>query len=192
MQIEMTPSQQNAYEELLHKTRQVNRRPKYLLLGGAQTGKSFLLQQLAGEHGFRYCNFTRDYLAEFMNERWMEGVAFYHLEGFLRQKFSTLEDQVLILDEVDSVLMLISHGDEYRQVQLIKQFLALDHAVPYILASAIFNESTMQRVARENPERVVRLYFLNQDKKHIQQKYFDNIGIFNFNHIVNLRQMLGK
>lgn len=191
MQIEMTPSQQNAYEELLHKTQQVNRRPKYLLLGGAQTGKSFLLQQLARDHGFRYCNFTRDYLAEFVNDRWMEGIAFHHWESFLRQKF-TLEDQVLILDEVDSVLMLISHGDEYRQVQLIKQFLALDHATPYILASAIFNESTMQRVARENPDRVVRLNFLNQDKKHIQEKYFDNIGIFNFNHIVNLRQMLGK
>lgn len=186
----MTPSQQNAYKELLHKIQQVNRRPKYLLLGGAQTGKSILLQQMAKDHGFRYCNFTREYLAEFMNSRWMEGMAFHHWESFLRQKSFTQQGQLLILDEVDSTLMVISQGDERRQVQLVKQFLTLDHPTPYILASAIFNEDIMEKVARENPENIVRLYFLNQDKKHIQEKCFDNVGIFNFNHIVNLRQML--
>ena len=192
MQIEMTPSQQNAYEELLHKIQQFNRRPKYLLLGAAQTGKSVLLQRIARDHGFRYCNFTSEYLEEFMNGRWMEGIAFHHWESFLRQKFSAQQDQLFILDEVDSALMAICKRDEHRQVQLIKQFLTLDHATPYILASAIFSEDIMQKVARENPENVVRLYFLNQDKKYIQEKCFDNVGIFNFNHIANLRQMLRR
>lgn len=185
------PSQKEAYKELIGNLQKTSRRKKLLLLGPPQTGKSELLKVIAEENGFTYCNFTREHFQVFMQKKWLESLAFNHFENYLRQQFeSRIERTTVILDEIDSVLMALTSKDEMKLQLFVTQFLTLDHHTPYILASAIFSESVMRKLLQQYPEQCVHLYFTSEDKKFLQEEFLYNIGIFDFNKITNVRQMI--
>ncbi|HCS73734.1 MAG TPA: hypothetical protein DIW17_07655 [Clostridiales bacterium] len=186
----LMPSQQLAYDELLDKLKQAGRRKKILLLGRPQTGKSYLLQELARKNGFRYVNFTREILGDWLSERWLDSLSFQLFEAILRERVErSSRGQTILLDEVDSAVMLLTAGDRTLRQIFARQFFALDHSTPYILSTSVYSEPEMDQLMVGQAQRTVALRFTQADKMFVKERFFNNVGLFKMAEISNLRQM---
>lgn len=187
---ELMPSQQQAYEQLVSKLSHPGRRQKFLLLGRSQTGKSYLLQYMAEEKGYRYINFTREILPAFVGKRWLDSLNFQVLEEILRDKVERESGgTTAVIDEVDSAIMLLTSGDKPFRSIFTKQFLSMDHSTPYIISTSLFPEEEMNKLAGDNPQQIVVLGFTQQDKIFVKERFFNNVGLFNMAETNNIRQM---
>lgn len=195
MPIELMPSQQIAYQQLVKMIDKVDRRKKYLLLSGPRTGKTTLLKKWAEDMQFVYINYTREILAELIKTGLPDNIRFYDFENKLK-KYITDQGfaigQVVIIDEVDSAIMLMTKGLPDKLRRWANTYLSLDHSFTYILSSSIYNNHLIDQMSIEHPEKLVQLFFNNSDKKYIQEKLFANVGLFDFTQIQNISQMINK
>ena len=95
----------------------------------------------------------------------------------------------VLLDEVDSAVMLLTAGDRTLRQIFARQFFALDHSTPYILSTSVYSEPEMDQLMVGQAQRTVALRFTQADKMFVKERFFNNVGLFKMAEISNLRQM---
>lgn len=187
------PSQELAIEWYLSYDNVYYRRSNGLMLGSAQIGKSYLAEHLPKEDDkFLYVNFTKEYLEDFVQSKYIYDISFQDFQVFLRDTFGDLREKTIILDEIDSLISLLIQGDKINLPILYKQFIELDQATNYIFISSIYDKDLLKRLKSIYHSRVNEQKFTSKDKNYIIAEEFKYLNVFDLSKIKNLRQMLVK
>ena len=186
------PSQREYLNKILELEDKNYRRENIILFGSSQTGKTELVRYLSKENKkYTYKNFTKEYLENFVSNKRLKTIEFPDLQQFLRKTFIENEknNEIVILDEIDSVISIITENDKQKLLVLYKQFLTMDQSIKYIFITSSFDQSIVEKLIARFNERVLIMPFCKEDKEFIVKTYFNNINLFELEKITNLRQM---
>ncbi len=195
MHIKLMPSQREYLNKILELEDKNYRRENIILFGGSQTGKTELVRYLSKENKkYTYKNFTKEYLKKFVSNKRLQTIEFPDLQQFLRKTFieSEKNNKIVILDEIDSVISIITENDKQKLLVLYKQFLTMDQSIKYIFITSIFDQNIIEKLIARFNERVLIMPFCKKDKEFIVKTYFNNINLFELEKITNLRQMFNR
>lgn len=195
MSIKLMPSQKRLYENIITKEEKYFRRNNIILFGKQQIGKTELVKYISQKgKNYKYVNFTKKHLENFMSGKRLNSIRFNDFQDYLRITFNNEANKNtrVILDEIDSVVIVITGGDSHRLLNLYKQFLYMDLSTEFIFVSSIFNDFILSNLLNDFRDRIYILDFKNADKKHIIKHFFSNIGLFDIENITNLRQLLDR
>lgn len=195
MHIKLMPSQREYLNKILELEDKNYRRENIILFGGSQTGKTELVRCLSKENKkYIYKNFTKEYLENFVSNKRLQTIEFPDLQQFLRKTFieSEKNNKIVILDEIDSVISIITENDKQKLLVLYKQFLTMDQSIKYIFITSIFDQNIIEKLIARFNERVLIMPFCKKDKEFIVKTYFNNINLFELEKITNLRQMFNR
>ncbi|WP_077369754.1 ATP-binding protein [Anaerosalibacter sp. Marseille-P3206] len=192
MHIQLMPSQKEYLNRILELENKNYRRENILLFGASQTGKTELARYLSKENPrYIYKNFTKEYLEGFVSTKRLRTIEFPDLQLFLRKIFIENEknNEIVILDEIDSVISVITENDKHKLISLYKQFLTMDQPIKYIFLTSIFDQNMIEKLIAQFSERVLAMPFCREDKEFIVKTYFNNINLFELDKVTSLRQM---
>ena len=187
------PSQKQLYENMVDKKEKYFRRNNIILFGKQQIGKTELAKYISQKgKNYKYVNFTKKCLENFMSGKRLNNIRFNDFQDYLRITFNNEANKNtrVILDEIDSVIIVITGGDSYRLLNLYKQFLYMDLSTEFIFVSSILNDFILSNLINDFRDRIYILDFRKADKKHIIKHFYSNIGLFDIESITNLRQLL--
>ena len=191
MSIQMMPSQQELYDDLLNTQKSVNRRNHRIVLGYPQIGKTEVLIKLSKSLDCTYCNFAIEYLEEFLMNKRLENIQFYDFSSFIKTKFTLNNDKkIVVLDEVQEIISILTHNDIEKLRRFCEQFLSLDHSVDFILCMSICNMGFVKDLRERYSDRILQLSFSRNDKIFLKKNLLDNVELFDLDEISNIRQML--
>ncbi len=189
------PSQKQLYEDMVDKKEKYFRRNNIILFGKQQIGKTELAKYMSQKgKNYKYVNFTKKHLENFILGERLKNIRFNDFQDYLRITFNSEADKNtrIILDEIDSVIIVITEGDSYRLLNLYKQFLYMDLSTEFIFVSSIFDNFILSNLINDFRGRIYILDFKKADKKHIIKHFYSNIGLFDTENITNLRQLLNR
>lgn len=190
MIIQLTPSQNEVYNQLLNINSNNFRRGNYILTGQAQIGKSYLLKKIADDCGYEYHNFTLEYLREILLDKSAESIQYNHFISFLRKKFDGLSnDKVILIDEIDPLATLIIGKNEANKKMFFNQFLKSDHSGIYVIVSGLF---CIDSIDIELRSKILSLDFNKADKKYLIEKYCAGLSLMDYEKIKNIRQIINS
>ena len=192
MHIKLMPSQREYLNKILELEDKNYRRENIILFGGSQTGKTELVRYLSKKNKkYTYKNFSKEYLENFVSNKRLQTIEFPDLQQFLRKTFIENEknNEIVILDEIDSVISIITENDKQKLLVLYKQFLTMDQSIKYIFITSIFDQRIVEKLIARFNERVLTMPFCKEDKEFIVKTYFNNINLFELEKITNLRQI---
>lgn len=195
MSIQLMPSQKACLDNVLSLEKEEYRRNNIILFGRSQTGKSEMAKYLSLKYeNYIYKNFTKEYLDVFLSGKRLGSVMVSDFQLFLRKTFSSFQSQnkIIILDEIDSIIPLITESNSGDNLILYKQLLTMDQPLKYIFITSHSEEDIIKKLINIFGNRIVVLDFLKGDKDFVAENYFNNIKLFDYNEITNLRQMFNK
>ena len=167
MSVQLMPSQKISLENILRLETEDYRRNNIILFGRPQTGKSELAKYLSKNHeNYIYKNFTEEYLGKFLSGKRLGGIMMPDLQFFLRETFLKFQNQnkIIILDEIDSIIPVITKNENHANLILYKQFLTMDQPLKYIFMTSYFEENTVRELVSEFGNRVIVLNFLKRTR----------------------------
>jgi predicted AAA+ superfamily ATPase len=121
MPIELMPSQKQLYEDMVDKKEKYFRRNNIILFGKQQIGKTELAKYMSQKgKNYKYVNFTKKHLENFILGERLKNIRFNDFQDYLRITFNSEADKNtrIILDEIDSVIIVITEGDSYMLSQV--------------------------------------------------------------------------
>ena len=195
MSIKLMPSQSELYREIKTKEKEYFRRNNAILFGKQQIGKTELVKYISKkETNYKYVNFIKEHLENFISNKRLNSIYFNDFQDYLRNVFSkeANENIKVILDEIDPVIMIIARKDDYKLLNLYKQFLYMDLPTEFVFVTSIFNDTILSNLIKDFKNRIYTLNFNKFDKEHIIKHFFSNISLFNIENISNLRQLLNQ
>ena len=195
MSIKLMPSQKQLYENIITKEEKYFRRNNIILFGKQQIGKTELVKYISQkEKNYKYVNFTKKHLENFISNRRLNNIRFNDFQDYLRTVFNNEANKSIkvILDEIDSIIIVIAGKDSYRLLNLYKQFLYMDLSTEFVFVSSIFNDFILSNLVNDFRDRIYVLDFKKVDKEYIIKHFYSNINLFDIENIINLRQLLNR
>lgn len=195
MSVDLMPSQIRIYQTIIAKEDKYFRRNNTILFGGSQIGKTELLKYISyQDKSYKYINFTREHLKDFLSNKRLANVNFNDLQDYLRSVFDNddSKNRKIILDEIDSIVTVIAGNDDFKLLSLYRQFLDMDLSIEFMFATSVFEDFILSNLNENFKDRIYLLDFNKFDKEHIIKNIFSNIHLFDLETIVNLRQLLNR
>ncbi|MGM0471826.1 MAG: hypothetical protein ACQEQI_06045 [Bacillota bacterium] len=167
MKLDLVSEQKEIYNQLqlIKEEAKIYRRKNLILFGKLGSGKTTLLQQLGSKEGFKYINFTKDYLTDFYEN---EYVSFLYLDSndflnYVSEQF-TLSPGFWLIDSLEPILIsLYQSGGKKRLITFFKN-LFIHKPRGYLLLSIPKLETIdLEAIIRESEFREKNIFYLSDD-----------------------------